>query len=152
MRALLLSAVLGLTTALLGCGGNVIVPDRDGGGGSAGGAGGASACPALEPRDGDACATPGLTCVLSGTCCGPTATCSGGIWSVPPPACAEACASCGPTACQGICVTVEGALSSPLDYHCAPDPCAGQTPSCACAGSLCPTGCDGFGSGTLLCY
>lgn len=141
---------------LLGCGARGIDPGSGGGSGSSTttSATGGEGCPVLEPNDGDLCTTPGQVCVLSATCCSPTATCTGGIWSVPAPTCAQPCVPCGDASCggSGVCVTVEGALSSPLQHHCAVDPCGGQPLTCACAAFLCPNGCDGAGSGMISCY
>jgi hypothetical protein len=158
MRFSLPTILFCLTAAPLGCGSNVIEPVSTGGSGGStagtGGAGGGDACPVLEPNDGDPCTTPGLTCILTATCCSPMATCSGGHWSVAPPDCQQPCLSCGPVNCgtNAVCINVEGGLSSPLQYFCAANPCDGQSPSCACAGSLCPSGCDGTDGQTLICH
>jgi hypothetical protein len=154
MRSSLLALLCG-TALLLGCGASVVdEPSSSSTTPGAGGTGGAGGCPVLEPGDGDPCTTPGLACVLSASCCSPTATCSGGKWSVPPPACAEPCLPCGSKACggNGVCVTVHGAISAPMEHYCAQNPCADQPTTCACAASLCPNGCDAADATEVACY
>ena len=149
-------------TALVACGGKVVVDgtgSTDGTGGtggtsssssnsasasassssaSASSSSGAGGCPSAFPGIAASCDQEGLICDVPNACCGGQAECKGGLWTFDGPPCNEPCApDCGPNgfACEvgTLCVAFLGKSTT---YQCSVSPCFEKL-GCGCVDSLC---------------
>ncbi len=115
------------------------------------------ACPPAPPAEGSPCIHCGVESPCFYACNADLTTSvrcgSDNLWHLDTPPCPTSIA-CGNTVCKAGEVCVKKAGGPGYSYQCAPDPCAPDPLSCACAEALCggsPFICSGASGAELTC-